>query len=130
MGGAMPIHFGTDGWRAIIGADYTYANVGRVLQAFCDLHAGFRGREVLVGYDRRFCSRQFAEEAVQVLAGNGFRVLFSENFCPTPCISWMTKSRQALAGVVITADVVLSNVNPTLIPRDARGRGSGEQKTA
>jgi phosphomannomutase len=103
MGGAMPIHFGTDGWRAIIGADYTYANVGRVLQAFCDLHAGFRGREVLVGYDRRFCSRQFAEEAVQVLAGNGFKVLFSEDFCPTPCISWMTKSRQALAGVVITA---------------------------
>ncbi|CAM5350363.1 ATP-dependent Clp protease ATP-binding subunit ClpX [Streptomyces] [Streptomyces hirsutus] len=34
------------------------------------------------------------------------------------------------ARVVITADVVLSNVNPTLIPRDARGRGPGEQKTA
>jgi ATP-dependent Clp protease ATP-binding subunit ClpX len=39
-------------------------------------------------------------------------------------------SRKDVARVVITADVVHSNVNPTLIPRDARGRGTGEQKSA
>ena len=99
----MSIHFGTDGWRAIIGADYTYENVAKVLQAFCDLNTSERGREVILGYDRRFSSRLFAEEAAQVLVGNGFKVLLSKDFCPTPCISWMTKNREALAGVVITA---------------------------
>ncbi len=99
----MTIKFGTDGWRAIIGEDYTYANVAKVLQAFCDLQAQAPHREVVVGYDRRFSSKLFAEEAAQVLMGNGFRVVLSKDFCPTPCISWMTKDRKALAGVVITA---------------------------
>lgn len=99
----MAIQFGTDGWRAIIGADYTYENVARVIQAFCDLHESERGREILLGYDRRFCSDLFAAEAAQVLLGNGFRVNLSSSFCPTPCVSWMTKTRKALAGVVITA---------------------------
>ena len=45
-------------------------------------------------------------------------------------VMYEVPSRKDVARVVITADVVLSNVNPTLIPRDARGRGSGEQKTA
>lgn len=99
----MTIQFGTDGWRAVIGADYTYENVAKVIQAFCDLHAGERGREIMLGYDRRFCSDLFAQEAAEVLLGNGFRVMLSESFCPTPCISWMTKKKKALAGVVITA---------------------------
>src|SRR5690348_14090255 len=45
-------------------------------------------------------------------------------------VMYEVPSRKDVARVVITADVVHSNVNPTLIPRDARGRGSGEQKTA
>jgi ATP-dependent Clp protease ATP-binding subunit ClpX len=45
-------------------------------------------------------------------------------------VMYEVPSRKDVARVVITADVVLSNVNPTLIPRDARGRGSGEQKSA
>ncbi|MFC3346243.1 ATP-dependent Clp protease ATP-binding subunit ClpX [Streptomyces echinoruber] len=45
-------------------------------------------------------------------------------------VMYEVPSRKDVARVVITADVVLSNVNPTLIPRDARGRGPGEQKTA
>ncbi len=99
----MTIKFGTDGWRAIIGADYTYENVAKVLQAFCDLHHTNSNKLIVVGYDRRFCSKQFAEEATQVLLGNGFQVLLSQQFCPTPCVSWMTQHRKALAGVVITA---------------------------
>ncbi len=99
----MAIQFGTDGWRAVIGAEYTYANVARVLQAFCDLNSASPNKRVILGYDRRFCSRQFAEEAARVLAGNGFGVALSNNFCPTPAISWMTKDKEALAGVVITA---------------------------
>jgi len=99
----MDIKFGTDGWRAIIGEDYTFANVAKVLQAFCDLQSSGKGKGVYVGYDRRFQSRRFAETAVEVLLGNGFKVFLSKDFCPTPCVSWMTKQRDGLAGVVITA---------------------------
>ncbi len=99
----MEIKFGTDGWRAVIGEDYTFANVAKVLQAFCDLQAAGRDKTVFVGYDRRFQSRAFAERAVRVLLGNGFKVQLAKDFCPTPCISWMTKARGGLAGVVITA---------------------------
>jgi phosphomannomutase len=99
----MAIQFGTDGWRAIIGEEYTFANVAKVLQAFCDLQTQGRDKGVYVGYDRRFQSKRFAETAVEVLLGNGFKVFLSEDFCPTPCISWMTKERGGLAGVVITA---------------------------
>jgi phosphomannomutase len=99
----MAIQFGTDGWRAIIGEEYTYENVEKLIQAFCDLNVGSRLKDVLLGYDRRFSGRLFAEAAAQVLLGNGFSVLLSKEFCPTPCISWMTKSKKALAGVVITA---------------------------
>ena len=99
----MAIQFGTDGWRAIIGEEYTFANVAKVLQAFCDLQAAGKGQGVYVGYDRRFQSRRFAEIAVEVLLGNGFKVFLAKDFCPTPCISWMTKENGGLAGVVITA---------------------------
>jgi phosphomannomutase len=100
---SMTIKFGTDGWRAVIGEDYTYDNVRKIIQAFCDLNEKDRTRGVILGYDRRFCSKFFAEAAAQVLLGNGFKVLLSEAFCPTPCISWMTKKKKALAGIVITA---------------------------
>lgn len=99
----MAIKFGTDGWRAIIGDEFTYDNVRKVLQAFCDAQAGARHKTVVLGYDRRFSSRQFAEAAAEVLLGNGFSVLMGKEFCPTPCVSWMTKVKKALAGVMITA---------------------------
>jgi len=99
------IKFGTDGWRAVIGRDYTYANVRKVIQAWCDLQMIIpKGAPVvMLGYDRRFSSDLFAQEAAGVLAANGIRVKMSKSFCPTPCISWMTKTHQALAGIVITA---------------------------
>ncbi len=99
----MAIQFGTDGWRALIAEEYTFENVAKVLQAFCDLHESGREKGVWVGYDRRFQSRKFAETAAEVLLGNGFKVSLSKDFCPTPCISWLTKEKQGLAGVVITA---------------------------
>lgn len=96
------IKFGTDGWRAVIGRDYTYENVRRVLQAWCDVF-GKPGATVVLGYDRRFSSDLFAQEAAGVLAANGLKVSLSETYCPTPCVSWLCKEEKALAGVVITA---------------------------
>lgn len=103
-----PIQFGTDGWRAIVGKEFTFENVERVAQAYADLlKEGARQATPLqpipLGYDRRFLSDEFAKTFASVLAANGIPVLLSQGYCPTPCISWMTKHLQAPGGVTITA---------------------------
>ena len=100
------IKFGTDGWRALIAHEYTFANVERVAQAYADhllRDTADKPALVVVGYDRRFLSELFAERAAEVLTGNNFRVsLFKQN-APTPLISWAVKELKAAGGVVITA---------------------------
>lgn len=107
MGVLAPIKFGTDGWRAIIAHDFTFANVERVAQAFADYlksTASANGEQLLiVGFDRRFLSDKFAHRAAEVLSGNGFRTeLFTEPV-PTPLVSWAVKQLAARGGVMITA---------------------------
>ncbi|MDB6036531.1 MAG: Phosphomannomutase, partial [Verrucomicrobiales bacterium] len=72
------IKFGTDGWRAVIAEDFTFANVERVAQATADFWIAnpIEGTEkrAVVGYDRRFLSDQFARRVAEILAGNGFAV--------------------------------------------------------
>lgn len=99
------IKFGTDGWRALIAREYTFANVERVSQAYADflLAAGPSAPLVVVGYDRRFMSENFATRAAEVLTGNGCRVALFSAAMPTPLISWAVKDMQANGGVVITA---------------------------
>src|SRR5438477_832439 len=91
-GTGMPsaIKFGTDGWRAIIAEDYTFANVRTCAQAFAEhLQAnGQAARGVVVGYDTRFASERFADATAEVLAANGIRVLLSDRVQPTPVISF------------------------------------------
>lgn len=97
------IRFGTDGWRAIMGEDFTPENVEKVIQAFCDFQKESDNRLLFVGYDRRKDSDKTAELVANVLASNGFDVRLAHSFCPTPCISWLVKANQALAGVMVTA---------------------------
>jgi phosphomannomutase len=101
------IKFGTDGWRAVISEDYTFANVARVAQATADYWAAnpVAGTEkkMVVGYDRRFFSDRFAQCAAEVFAGNGFRVLLTPEPTPTPSVSYAVKDRRAIGGVMITA---------------------------
>lgn len=103
----MKIAFGTDGWRARIDeADgFCEANVRRVIQALADYwkREGMRGSAAVVGYDRRRDSEAMAAVTARLLAANGFPVLLSEQFCPTPTVSWMVKGRGSIGGVVITA---------------------------
>jgi len=102
---STPIRFGTDGWRAIIGEEFTPENIVQVIQAFCDLEGSRAGspKHIIVGYDRRRQSKETAEMVSEVLLGNSFLVELSSQFCPTPCISWMTKNSPASHGIVITA---------------------------
>ncbi len=107
------IKFGTDGWRAVIAEDFTFANVARVAQATADFwkseignpKSEIFGREpkVIVGYDRRFFSDKFAQTTAEVFAGNGFQVVLTTEPTPTPSVSFAVKNLQAIGGVMITA---------------------------
>ena len=72
------IKFGTDGWRAVIAEDFNFSNVEKVAQATADYWrdnpvAGTTSK-IVVGYDRRFLSDEFARRTAEVMAGNGFDV--------------------------------------------------------
>ncbi|HVR37241.1 MAG TPA: phosphoglucomutase/phosphomannomutase family protein [Methylomirabilota bacterium] len=101
------IKFGTDGWRAVIAEGFTFANLDRVTQATADFwnqHPVEKTRPtVVVGFDRRFLSDQFARRAAEILAGNGFSVLLVKSPTPTPAISFAVKAEKAVGGVMITA---------------------------
>jgi phosphomannomutase len=101
------IKFGTDGWRAVIAEDFTFANVERVAQATADYwnaqaQPGTQ-RLVVVGYDRRFLSDQFGRRTAEVFAGNAFEVILTSQPTPTPAVSYVVKARRAVGGVMITA---------------------------
>jgi phosphomannomutase len=100
------IKFGTDGWRARIAEDFTFANVEAVTQALVDYlrtqNAGGELRTV-VGYDRRFASELFARRVAEVFAGNGVAVDMFASDVPTPLVSFEVKRRGLDGGVMITA---------------------------
>ncbi|MSR43094.1 MAG: phosphoglucomutase/phosphomannomutase family protein [Pedosphaera sp.] len=101
------IQFGTDGWRAIIAEDFTFANVARVAQATADFwNANSPPGTVplaVIGYDRRFLSDQFARQTAEVLAGNGLEVLLSPAPIPTPAVSFAVLQKKGRGGVMLTA---------------------------
>ena len=99
------IHFGTGGWRAIIGDDFTRANVQRLTLAIarrmkaeeCD------GRGFVIGYDRRFLSRQAAEWAAEIMAGEGIHTMVINREAPTPLIMFTVKDYGLYYGIAVTA---------------------------
>ena len=111
----MPIHFGTDGWRAVISDTFTFQNLQQVSQAIADAVASgswINGtstgqtpdpKKMVVGFDTRFLSDRFAQETARVLAANGFTVYLSMADAPTPAISYAVRNLNAIAGVMITA---------------------------
>lgn len=100
----MPIKFGTDGWRALMDKDFTFENVELVSQAFADLMLKQSKKpRIVVGYDWRKDSENFAKRAAEIFVGNGIDVLLSETACPTPSVSYAIVSQKYDAGVAITA---------------------------
>jgi alpha-D-glucose phosphate-specific phosphoglucomutase len=112
----MSIHFGTDGWRAVISEEFTFENVRKVAQAIAEKTladvelrtqangaAPHRRPSLVVGFDTRFLSDRYAMAVAEVLAANGIHVWLTHGDSPTPVTSFAIVDKQADGGVMITA---------------------------
>jgi len=99
------IAFGTGGWRAIIGEGFTMHNVRRLSQALANgiTRRGEEKRGVVVGFDRRFLSKQAAEASAEVFAGNNIPTLMLSEAAPTPLVTYATAQRGSAYGLAFTA---------------------------
>ncbi len=127
----MSLRFGTDGWRAPIAEEFTFSNVRRVCaaieRAFADRGAPADG-PVVIGYDTRFLSRRFAEQAAATFMAAGRRVILATEPCPTPATSCQVVASSAPFGVVITASHNPARFSGIKI-KDASGASAGEEIT-
>ncbi len=103
------ITFGTDGWRAVIADGFTFDTVKQVAGAI-----GLAARTLeppeeidretlIVGFDRRFLSREFAVLVAETLRDGGWHVILSDRPTPSQTISFTAFHRKVLGGVVVTA---------------------------
>ncbi|PJI93755.1 NTP transferase domain-containing protein [Luteimicrobium subarcticum] len=99
------IHFGTGGWRAVIGEGYTLANVRRLCQAIANetTRQGLESRGVVIGGDRRFLSHESKIAAAEVFAGNNIPVTLLPDDVPTPLVTFAAPYLGAAYGVIITS---------------------------
>jgi phosphoglucomutase len=99
----MKIQFGTSGWRGIIADDFTFNNVRIASMAIAQYLLENNGNSILMGYDTRFLSEDFAKESAEVLAKNNIKVYFSAEDIPTPVLAYEIIKRQADGAINITA---------------------------
>jgi phosphomannomutase len=99
------IKFGTDGWRAVIADDFTFANVRMVAEAIAAyVHAHEDPTKgICIGYDTRFGSKAFARTCAEVVAATGIPVQLANAITPTPALSFGVRGRGAAGGIVITS---------------------------
>jgi alpha-D-glucose phosphate-specific phosphoglucomutase len=102
---ANPIKFGTDGWRGIIAEDFTFDNVRICAQAVAEYLKLNRldKQSLVIGYDTRFASEDFAGAAAEVLAGNNIKVHLCLKPAPTPVVSFAVPSTKSAGAILITA---------------------------
>lgn len=100
----MSIKFGTDGWRAIVGKDFSEENVKLVANSIAKYVFETYGIEkpIIVGYDPRNMADTFSELTADIIAGYGFNVYYSDKVVPTPTLAYCAKNRNACA-VMFTA---------------------------
>ena len=99
------IKFGTGGWRAIIGEGYTLGNLRRLCQAIANeaTRQGIDSMGVVIGGDRRFLSRESAEAAAEVFAGNNIPVRLLPDDVPTPLVTFAAPYTESAYGIIITS---------------------------
>ncbi len=99
------IKFGTDGWRAVIAEDFTFDNVRACAQGVADYlkQANLAEQGLVIGYDTRFASEDFAAVAAEVIAGNKIKAHLCSQAAPTPVISYAVTSTKSAGAIIITA---------------------------
>lgn len=99
------IKFGTDGWRAIIARDFTFANCRVVAQGIAAYinSSNVNKKGLVIGYDNRFMSKEFAQECARVLVGNGIKTFLLKKVSPTPVTAFAIRLKAAAGGLMITA---------------------------
>jgi phosphomannomutase len=135
----MPIHFGTDGWRAVISDTFTFHNLRLVAQAIADavnsdfwlngtsLSASVDPHKMVVGFDTRFLSDRYASDVARVLAANGYTVYLAQADAPTPAISYAVRNLGAIGGVMITASHNAPRYNGVKLKAAYGGSATSEQ---
>ena len=104
------IKFGTDGWRAVIADDFTFANVRIAAEAVAAyVHAKSDpakedpSKGLCIGYDTRFGSKAFAHTCAEVVAATGIPVMLANDITPTPALSFGVRGLGAAGGIMITS---------------------------
>jgi len=107
------IKFGTDGWRAIIADDFTFANVRTAAAAIAAyIHAKEDpAKGICIGYDTRFGSKAFAQACAEVVAATGIAVELADRVTPTPALSYAVRQRTRAGGIMITSSHNPANWN-------------------
>lgn len=93
------IEFGTDGWRAVVGKDFTEENVITVSRAVAKYVFENFGAEkkIIIGYDPRNKADEFSWLTAEILSKLGFSVLYSDKVVPTPVLAFNAKVLNACA---------------------------------
>jgi len=101
----LPIRFGSDGWRGIIGHEFTLDNVARIAAAVCEWWPEQDDCAISVGFENREMSQDAALHVCRIfrLLKPGVTVFLSSNACPSPYISWATHYYRNPIGIQITA---------------------------
>src|SRR5258708_14567248 len=99
------IKFGSDGWLGVIAEDYIFENVRRVAGAIAAyvLKNEDHARGLVIGYEPSFGSRRFAQAAAEVLAAAGIPSRLSNDYTPTPSLSYAVKNLRTAGGIMITS---------------------------
>jgi alpha-D-glucose phosphate-specific phosphoglucomutase len=126
-----PIKFGTDGWRGIIAQDFTFDNLRACAQGVARYlkRANLADRGLIIGYDTRFASEDFASAAAEVAAGNGIKVYLCPKATPTPVVCYGVLSQKAGGGIIITASHNAGNWNGFKF-RNEHGSSAPDEVTA
>ena len=99
------IKFGTGGWRAIIGDDFSSSNIRLVAKGIADLikESGEAHLPVVIGHDRRFLATSACEWIAEVLCHEGIKVFYFNRSVPTPLVMHMVKKKEYAFGIEVTA---------------------------
>ena len=127
-----PIRFGTDGWRAVVGEDYTFDNVRACAAALAaHMHdAGLAKDGAVVGYDTRFISDRFAAAVAEVLSDSGIPTHLFSRPGPTPAGSLAITMLNAGGGAIITASHNPAEWNGFKVKSNAGGSAPPEMVEA